>query len=889
MALFCELNSMQTESDVEQKFIYPFLHTCKPIGLGYKDSEILTKHILQQKLIDKGSKRKYYFPDYLVSIRGIPVLVVEAKAPDEDLVTGYYEARLYALEVNAAFPHKLNACQYVIASNGKEIWAGYYDQEKPVYKLNYDECTTENVNYHYLLELCSNEKIIESVNRIYADIRGKAKYNSPVSQLGGKRVQNEEMVENSFGSTLVFENRNIFDPETEADRKLIVKNAYITSAKREQHMDPIYKEIKRFELPNQVSNLLQTNKPDGLIEKLSEKVINKQEAYSLMLLIGNVGSGKTTFIRYFKDVILEGNHKELASKCEWIFINMNTAPVYREEIYDWIQKSIIQQIKEELKDIDIDNIETIKKIFRREVNTFDKGIGSLLKTEPIEYNKELYKTLRELINNTGTYLTSLLFFVKENYAKIPIIVLDNCDKRNKDDQLLMFEVSQWLRTQFKCIVILPMRDTTYDIYKHVPPLDTIVRDLVFRIDPPDLLKVLQARLDYIIRITDLSSDTYVLDNNMKVAIKRGELIEYLKLIMSAIRADRWISDIFYRLTNKNIRNGIQLFEDFCKSGHMKTNDILSIRMFGEEASIPSYKFMNVILRKNRRYYNGEESYFANVFSSDYDDGFPDPFIRLDILNWLQIMRKHEGPNKEKGLFKISTLERDLQIYGHDISVIQRELRYLISKGLVFCDNLDGTFEDNDLITITIPGALHLNIVSNVLYLAACAEDTLFKNTEIMMRISDRLMCKCGDSKLISILNAKDLLLYLIDYRKQYITACDEIIKDNTIIAPYDLCQLCNVLDGWIDKNPTIKKSISALEKYVKGVKVEAQIINKSKGGLVCFLDEEETKGFCSIMNDMYNLQPDEYEKKNVGDIINCEIIDYDYVHNSFQLKNLENI
>ena len=46
--------------------------------------------------------------------------------------------------------------------------------------------------------------------------------------------------------------------------------------------------------------------------------------------------------------------------------------------------------------------------------------------------------------------------------------------------------------------------------------------------------------------------------------------------MMAIREDRWIANIFYRLTNKNIRNGIQIFEDFCKSGHMKTNDILEL-------------------------------------------------------------------------------------------------------------------------------------------------------------------------------------------------------------------------------------------------------------------------------------------------------------------------
>ena len=105
---------------------------------------------------------------------------------------------------------------------------------------------------------------------------------------------------------------------------IIVQNAYITSAKREQHIDPIYKEIRRFELPSQKSSTaLSTEKPDELVGKLSERVLNNQNAYSLMLLIGSVGSGKTTFIRYFKHVFLASAQSKLAEKCEWVFINMN--------------------------------------------------------------------------------------------------------------------------------------------------------------------------------------------------------------------------------------------------------------------------------------------------------------------------------------------------------------------------------------------------------------------------------------------------------------------------------------------------------------------------------------------------------------------------------------
>ena len=43
MSLFCEYSSLVTESDVEQKFLYPFLTEKAPMGLSLENSEILTK------------------------------------------------------------------------------------------------------------------------------------------------------------------------------------------------------------------------------------------------------------------------------------------------------------------------------------------------------------------------------------------------------------------------------------------------------------------------------------------------------------------------------------------------------------------------------------------------------------------------------------------------------------------------------------------------------------------------------------------------------------------------------------------------------------------------------------------------------------------------------
>jgi len=886
MSLYCEMAELKTESDVEQKFIYPFLTFSSPLGLGIDGSQIFTKSLLRKTPIGKGQTRKYYYPDYLVSIRGIPVLVVEAKNPNEDLCDGYSEARLYAQEINAHFPHNVNACQFVVASNGLETWVGYFDQALPLLKLSINDMNAENTQFVETLKLCAIEQLEIMANKPYLTARGKSQFYTPVSKLGGNRVQNEELEENTFGRTFVFENRRIFDPETEDDRAVIVTNAYISSAKREQHIEPIYREIRKFELPSiKSSTPLATDEPTELVNTLSQRINLKNDAYSLVILVGNVGSGKTTFVRYFQRVFLSNEHPELSRKCDWVFLNMNSAPHTKSEIYDWMKVEFLSQLKRNHQNIDVESIDVIKRIFRKEILSFESGIGTLLKNDSNAYNKELFNMLREYLGNSTMYLGSFLNFLKSTVGSLPIVVLDNCDKRNKDDQLLMFEIAQWLRTTFKCVVILPLRDSTYDQYKDEPPLDTVVKDLVFRIDPPDLLKVLQARLDYIVRTTEKLETTFELENGISVIMKKTELLEYFKCIMIAIRTNKAASDIFYKLSDRNTRKGIQLFEDFCKSGHVKADDIFRIRTAGTDYELPLHIFLNALLRKNRRFYNGEYSNFVNLFSSSHSDDFPDPFIRVDILIWLKSHGAKPDYSRTHGMFNVDDIARDMQLIGHKIAVFYREIEYLTRKNLIVSESLSDTIQKGDLVKITLSGSLHLNLLNNITYLAACAEDILFKNTNIMTSITRRLSLSNYLSRLSVVLTTRDMLQYLVEYRKEYYSNPSSYYRDGDLPEIYDLQDCISSLESVLSADKYIKTVLDNISLFAPGSQVSVQVVHKSKNSLVCrFVSDPNIKGFLSTFNTQYRLSASEYFSIQEQDILLCEILEFDFSHNSFQLK-----
>ncbi|NOR45110.1 MAG: hypothetical protein GQ534_05930 [Candidatus Delongbacteria bacterium] len=889
MSIYCKYDSLKNESDVEQKFIFKFLSSENPRGLNFRDSDIQTKHTLKRHLIGK-SKPKYYYPDYLITLRGIPLLVVEAKTPNSDLDTAFSEARLYADEVNAAFPHNLNLCNKIIVSNGTETWAGYNDQAEPVHRLLFEDFKVENKKFYELLKFCSKKELLNEVNKPFLETRGKTVFNTPVSELGGQRVQDEELVENTYGRTLIFENRAIFDPETEDDRIEIVKNAYITSAKREQHIEPMYREIKKVKLPSHVnSTLVSTESPTEIVDKLHRHINMKEVSYSLMLLIGNVGSGKTTFVRYFKEIVLSKDYNQLSKKCEWIFVNMNPAPVNKEEIYKWIKNIIVKDIKLANPTTNFNDLDIMKRLYKKDIKEFEEGIGKIIIDDTNKYNSELYKVVSKCAQDEDKTLLAILSYLKEIKRKVPIIVLDNCDKRNRDEQLLMFEVAQWIKETYKSIIILPMRDSTYDNYKNEPPLDTVVKDLVYRIDPPDLLKVLQARLEYIYRIKKNERDSYTLENGIEVILTNSEQIEYFKSILMVIRKNSWSRSIFYSLSNRNIRGGIQLFEDFCRSGHINSEDFFLIRTTDNHL-IPQFKVMNALLRKNRKYFSDEKSNFINLFHSKYEDDFPDPFIRVDLLKWLKNNYTVNGPNLIQGFHKIDNIIKDLQAIGHDSIVLFREVKTLIKRGLIFSESQSSEVTHDDLIKISPSGSIHLKLLKNISYLGACSENVIYKNATIMTRISKRIAKDDYLRKVPLISNAFDMLEYLMKYKSEFLSRPEAYLKDDACLKIYDLEESNAVLDQiLIEDNQLI------LYKFIrdnpKGTIIRCKIEKKQSDYLICSLDFNNSyiRGFASTSMKKFKLGHDTYMKLNNGDEILCKIIDYDYEHHNFQLEFIKSI
>ena len=751
-----------TESDVEQKLLWPLLTSRCPEGLGFWPSDVATKTSLNRLRIDKGRSEKLYFPDYVVVLAGLPVVIVEAKSPDELVDEGYREARLYGNELNALYETGLNPCKAVFASNGVELLAGHTDSAQPDIRVPFGQLNPTCSAFAKLVELFGRVPMQKWADGVRASISSHPLYRA-TALIGGDSARNEEIPHNSFGEEIALRFRRIFNPTTTADRIRVVKEAYVPSKRRERYVEPIDRLI-RGATPRTISHvrpIADSANPRELLEVLARGAeLDKH----IVLLVGSVGSGKSTFVDYLQYVALSA---ELRDTTLWVRIDLNRGPLSRELAYQWLSGLILEQLRLSDATQDFDELDTLDKVFSPELRAFKKGPLKLLEELSTEYRVRLADELTRLVRDQLKFAQCLARYLCASSGRLLVVALDNCDKRTRDEQLLMFEIANWVQEQFRCLVLLPIRDVTYDAHKSEPPLDTALKDLVFRIEPPLFHRVLQGRVRLALGDLDIGKGrrNFTLPNGIRVDYPSSDLGNYLASILrSLFNYDTFLRRILSGLAGRDVRKALELFLDFCSSGHIGTDEIQKIRTLEGEYTLPIHVVTNVLLRMDRRFYDGTRSHLINVFQCVPEDALPDHFVRVDILTWLENRIRTLGPSGQIGYFRVDHMVGDMSRRGHDAERVRDEVHALLKCGCVIAEHqrLDSV-EEEDLVTISASGTVHLELAKNELYWAACAEDTWMTDRDCASRIAERIGVPKARHLRPTVFrkNARDLAAYLI--------------------------------------------------------------------------------------------------------------------------------
>ena len=868
---------LKNESDVEQKFLFPFMTEPMPLGLGLPASVVLTKVNVRRMQIGKGADQKLYYPDYLVAILGLPVLVIEAKHPNESVEEGFRQARLYAAELNALFEHGITPTKFVIACNGIDFWYGYSDQADPIGRALCSSLGSYSGVIASLVDLMSWEPLKSWATSLAQRIR-PAELFKPRRLLGGHGFQNEEVGINTFGATLTSLISPIFNPTTAQERAIVARDGYISSKRRERYIDPIDRVIRAARGPSetQVQSLDDSGNPTELIGKLKKL---RELENKVLLLIGSVGSGKSTFIDHLYEVALP---KDLLDGTVWCRVNMNAAPVTPGEIYTWLRREIIEGCRSSLPESDFDDYDVLKRVYGIEIQKFNKGVGKLYSSQLDVFNIKLAEYIQDIQRDERVVANAHVRFTCAQRGKLLVVVLDNCDKKTRDEQLLMFEAAQWLQKEFRCLVILPLRDETYDNHRDQPPLDTALKDLVFRIEPPLFQHVLVRRAQLALKQLGHGGEKlrYSLPNGFYVEYPKSDQAFYLtSIVRTLFEHDRFARRMIIGLAGRNIRRALEIFLEFCKSGYIGEDQIFKIRQSEGIYSLPLHQVATVLIRMNRRFYDSDHSYIKNIFASNRDDVLPAFFCRYMILQWLRRKFQASGTQGLKGYYLKREVKQALMPYGHAPDVLDREFNYLLAAHCVIAEHLrTDSVEDDDLVRLGPAGFVHLDLVGNLSYLAAVAEDTNFSDRLQAERVAQRIRNLESHLHLKTALdNGTDLVEFLNSVQKHLLPPHGSYIQDDPLSRLTDITEASEALirvakaqshDPWFDAD----KRMGRQSRH------KATITNVVEYG--CFVEFED--GLAGLLHKK-NMAG---KSLNFGDRVEVEVLWVDVVQRRIGLKLL---
>lgn len=227
----------------------------------------------------------------------------------------------------------------------------------------------------------------------------------------------------------------------------------------------------------------------GLSKELKE-IFSNSLSRRPILLVGDVGAGKSSFIRNLIKVEAE----TVFEKSICFLVNLGSEVVITNNIKD----SIIEQMYVKLESnygIDIEEDFFVRGTYYNEIQklrtkSIYKSYFENHHPKSLELEIEL---LSDKIKNKANHLKESLNHLSKARKQQVIIFIDNCDQREYDDQQKAFLVSQEISEHWNVTVFMTLRPETFHKSLKSGAL-TGYHPKAFTISPPRLDEVLEKRL-----------------------------------------------------------------------------------------------------------------------------------------------------------------------------------------------------------------------------------------------------------------------------------------------------------------------------------------------------------------------------------------------------------
>ena len=695
--------------------------------------------------------------DYLLSAGGRNVFVVEAKKTSIPLVTTklpdyrFYKVGGAALREaqdgisQAAAYCSAKSVPFSVLTNGN-AWIGfrpirldgieYRDGAAAVFP----DLNAANVKFAEFYDLFSQEGVAQKLYSVYLD-REEGSALSAVEPLHSLIPATEIFLMPK--TDLARDLDQLFDEffkaiTGETDEELLL-HCFVESPESRE-ADRSLTKITR----DLLSHVQSIRTDTGLELRREIEASFESKKGQIVLIVGNKGAGKSTFIdRFFRFVL----SRDLREKCLVLKVNVALATGNLDRLQEWLTDSLIFAAERALYPGRTPTYDELLGIFFDHYQRWSTGEHKHLYDVDIDGFKikfgEYIATRRR--DKPEEYLSSILKRAIRQRTIIPCIVFDNADNFPVDIQDAVFQYAYSIfRAVPLSVIVVPITDRTIWRLSKAGALQSYSAKTLY-LPIPSTKTVLEKRVQFIRRKLDEGvekSGQYFSSRGLR--IKMENMSAFAACVEEAFINTDYIARRIGSLTNYDLRRSLELSQRIITAPILKVDELVSAYFSRSQVSIPEMKIVQALLYgEYNKFRQDAHEYVLNLFSPEANT-LNSPLLRTSILR-LFIDRK----NASKDLADSYLPYEESENYFESMGVAPRSLLSAVKEllGYRLLEPYEPNSEDvtpTTRLAITNSGQMHFEMAfSDPVYVEQMALTTSVRSEKLIRDLFDITSRKMG--------------------------------------------------------------------------------------------------------------------------------------------------
>jgi hypothetical protein len=490
-----------------------------------------------------------------------------------------------------------------------------------------------------------------------------------------------------------FKNRNPFQTELKTLGELFIedigrvpqledeflKECYASSGALSQYamisrqiLEARYSLIMQKEL--EVPTLQPARIKEGVAAELTAEITNDAVSAGLkrrvIILLGDVGVGKSMFIRHLVRV----DARPVFEKAISLYVDFGKEPA----LADDLERFVIARCEAQLRQngIDVSARDFIRGVYHGELIRFSRGIYADLKKidEKAFLGKEI-EFLASKLDDRAAHLRACLEHIWKAHKRQIVIFLDNVDQRPFDFQERTFLIGQSLAETWPATVFIALRPDTF-YHSRTKGSLTAYQPRVFTVSPPRVDIVIKKRLQFALSQLERTGRLDAFPAN--ITVNSETLSQYMAVLLYSFEKNEELNSFVDNLSSGNIRRALDFINAFIGSGHVNAAKILSKYKQQGYYTISVHEFMRAVIFGDHEHYDPSTSPIANLFDISTPDG-REHFLLGNVVGFID---RNASSTDQQGYVDAVPLYEFAQSLGFNPGQVNFAVQRAIDKKLI---------------------------------------------------------------------------------------------------------------------------------------------------------------------------------------------------------------